>query len=412
MAADALTSLYGGHLTDRTKRTSSSSVQLRVVGLFAGIGGIELGLHQAGHKSQLLCEIDPGASHVLRRRFPDVRIIEDVRNIEKLPTTDLVAAGFPCQDLSQAGRTAGIAGSQSGLVEHLFRLLDASKRSPRWLLLENVSFMLHLDRGRGMRYLVDQLETRGYRWAYRIVDTQAFGVPQRRQRVIMLASRREDPRNILFVDDAEPREPMLSEDTWCGFYWTEGLRGLGWAVDGVPTLKVGSTIGIPSPPAIWKRPSGEIATPDIRDAERLQGFETDWTTPALEIAGVRKGHRWKLVGNAVSVPVSKWLGDRLANPGDFDRGRCGALLGPGVTWPAAACGHGGRVYPVAVSRWPVSVAGPHLRDFLKFPPTPLSARAAAGFKNRMDVSSLNFNAEFRAAMRRYVECAVRPAVVA
>ena len=401
-----------GHLTDRERRTSSSSARLRVVGIFAGIGGIELGLHQAGHKSQLLCEIDPGASQVLRRRFPDVRIIEDVRDIEKLPSTDLVAAGFPCQDLSQAGRTVGIAGSQSGLVGHLFRLLDASKRSPRWLLLENVSFMLHLDHGKGMRYLVDQLETRGYKWAYRIVNTQAFGLPQRRQRVIMLASRREDPRSVLFVDDAEPLAPRLSKDTWCGFYWTEGLRGLGWAVDGVPTLKGGSTIGIPSPPAIWQPPSGEIVTPDIRDAERLQGFEADWTKPALEVAGIRKGHRWRLVGNAVSVPVSKWLGHRLANPEDFDRARCGALLGPGATWPYAAWGHSGRVYPIEVSRWPVSVVAPHLSDFLKFQLMPLSARAAAGFKSRMDVSSLNFNGEFREAMRRYVERAQRPAAVA
>src|SRR5690606_35704194 len=78
-----------------------------------------------------------------------------------------------------------------------------------------------------------------------------------------------------------------------GFYWTEGIRGLGAAVDAVPTLKGGSTIGIPSSPAILL-PNGRVVTPDIRDAERLQGFPADWTQPAETVA--RKSVRWKLVG--------------------------------------------------------------------------------------------------------------------
>jgi len=78
--------------------------------------GIELGLHQAGHRSALLYEIEPGAAHVLKTRFPEVPLVGDVRSITKLPKVQIVAAGFPCQDLSQAGRTAGIGGRQSGLV--------------------------------------------------------------------------------------------------------------------------------------------------------------------------------------------------------------------------------------------------------------------------------------------------------
>ena len=390
---------------------SSSASTLRVVGLFAGIGGIEAGLCQAGHESELLCEIDPGASRVLRRHFPDVPLCEDVRNVKRLPSTDVVAAGFPCQDLSQAGRTAGIRGSQSGLIGHLFRLLDASRPSPRWLLLENVSFMIHLDRGKGMQHLVGELEARGYHWAYRIVDTQAFGIPQRRQRVILLASRQEDPRDVLFVDEAEPLKRALCPDTWCGFYWTEGLRGLGWAIDAVPTLKGGSTIGIPSPPAIWIPRNGDIVTPGIRDAERLQGFREDWTAPALEASAVRQGHRWKLVGNAVSVPVSKWIGDRLRQPGKHDRSRYGSRLEVGRAWPSAAWGGTGKAYKVEISRWPKCLAAPHLSEFLKFELAPLSARAATGFTKRMDVSTLHFNEEFRVAMHQYVERAMpRPAM--
>ena len=96
----------------------------------------------------------------------------------------------------------------------------------------------------------------------------------------------------------------------CGFYWTEGIRGLGWAVDAVPTLKGGSTIGIPSPPAMVF-PLGLVGKPDVRDAERMQGFVADWTQPAESV--VRAGHRWHLVGNAVTVDVATWIGERLAD---------------------------------------------------------------------------------------------------
>src|SRR5687768_13136175 len=118
----------------------------RVAGLFAGIGGLELGLHRAGHRTVLLCENDPAATAVLNAHFPRVNYHDDVTTLAALPRgTTLVSAGFPCQDLSQAGQTAGIHGSRSSLVSEVFRLISA-QRVP-WLLLENVPFMLQLNRG-------------------------------------------------------------------------------------------------------------------------------------------------------------------------------------------------------------------------------------------------------------------------
>lgn len=373
---------------------------LRVAGLFAGIGGLELGLGQAGHRGAMLCEVDEPAARVLRARFAETPLVGDIRAVKGLPRVDVVAAGFPCQDLSQAGRTAGIGGARSGLVREVFRLLG--KARPRWLLLENVPFMLRLERGRAMAYLTRELSERGYRWAYRVVETRAFGLPQRRRRVLLLASRTEDPRPVLFADDAGEPAPehayadrareSLPRDRACGFYWTEGVRGLGWAVDAIPTLKGGSTVGIPSPPAILL-PSGELGTPDIRDAERLQGFPEGFTEPATDRPEAKNGPRWKLVGNAVSVPVARWVGHRLLEPGAYDARQDRARDG-GTPWPNAAWSVGDGVHEAAVSPWPVRAEAPGLAGFLRYPLTPLSARATAGFRARTERSTLRFPAGF------------------
>lgn len=378
----------------------SKGESLTTIGLFAGIGGIELGLARAGHRTEMLCELDPGARKVLEQRF-ELDVQPDIRRLGAFPKVDLIAAGFPCQDLSQAGRTAGIVGPQSGLIGEVFKRLRSRANGPRWLLLENVPFMLQLQRGKAMRYLVDELETLGFSWAYRVVDAQAFGLPQRRKRVLLLASRSEDPRAVLFGCDADDHALAFSRKRLCGFYWTEGLRGLGWAVDAVPTLKGGSTIGIPSPPAIWDPRNGSIATPDLRDAERLQGFEENWTAPAVDAPGIRQSHRWKLVGNAVSVPVAEWVGRRLSDPkGEAPRG---VLVPAGATWPHAAWGHKGNVHAVDVSTFPERVQSPSLREFLRFPRVPLSHRATSGFLNRALASTLNFEDGFLEDVRRHVD---------
>lgn len=369
--------------------------KLYVAGLFAGVGGLELGLERAGHEAMMLCEIEPSAQAVLAARFPTVPLASDVCKLRSLPQgVDLLAGGFPCQDLSQAGKTAGIEGSRSGLVGEVFRLLE--KRPTPWVLLENVPFMLRLAKGRALEVIVGALERLGYRWAYRVVDTRAFGLPQRRERVFLLASLTEDPRAVLLSDDVGAPPPV----TWTprrkafGFYWTEGTRGLGAAVDAVPTLKGGSTIGIPSAPAVLL-PNGRVVTPDIRDAERLQGFPADWTLPAETVA--RRGHRWKLVGNAITVDVAHWIGLRLANPGEYDQS-WDSPLPKGAPWPQAAWNMGNGRFVASLSPFPVQLEGPPIHRFLQFPPKDLSARATAGFLSRARKGSLRFPPGFLEAV--------------
>jgi DNA (cytosine-5)-methyltransferase 1 len=386
-------------LLDWTDSRATAGRRMKVAGMFAGIGGLELGLARAGHATQLLCELEPGARAVLQAHF-DVALHDDVCTLRDLPSDiDLVVGGFPCQDLSQAGRTAGIAGSRSGLVGEVFRLVR--KHHTPWLLLENVPFMLQLSRGSAMDVIVQAVEDLGYRWAYRLVNSRAFGVPQRRSRVLFLASLEGDPRDVLFADLAE--EPIESIDAVgkraCGFYWTEGTRGLGWAVDSVPTLKGGSGLGIPSPPAIVL-PNGAVVTPDIRDAERMQGFAPDWTLPAVDVT--RRGHRWKLVGNAVTVDVAAWVGRRLVRPSKRGREVVGTPLQRAGSWPRAAWNVGQGRFEARLSSYPVDVPRSPLESWLEYPPSLLSAKATRGFLSRADRAPLNFPPRFKAALRKHL----------
>lgn len=260
--------------------------------------------------------------------------------------------------------------------------------------------MLQLGGGRAMDLIASTFEELGYRWAYRVVDSRAFGLPQRRRRVYFLAALYEDPRAVLFADNADAPEDDAhrSHSVACGFYWTEGVRGLGWAVDAVPTLKGGSTVGIPSAPAILL-PSGDVVTPDLRDAERLQGFPADWTKPAERVT--KRGTRWKLVGNAVSVPTAAWLGRRLLEPGrPVTLGV--APLPEGRMWPTAAWNVDGRRLRVEASEWPIRRRYRPLEGFLRFEPTPLSAKATAGFLARTERSSLKFPPHLIPALRAHL----------
>jgi DNA (cytosine-5)-methyltransferase 1 len=219
----------------------------------------------------------------------------------------------------------------------------------------------------------------------------------------MLASLQHDPREILFADDAkvpDRPEPTDWRTAACGFYWTEGMRGLGWAYDAVPTLKGGSTLGIPSSPAILL-PSGQLVTPDIRDAERMQGFDPGWTQPAEAVK--KRGFRWKLVGNAVSVNAAEWIGKRLVNPGAY-AGEDDPVLEKVSAWPTAAYNvDGTRRVPRELSEWAFAPKREPLESFLVHETKPLSAKAARGFYKRAMNAKLRFPPGLLDAVRNHFE---------
>lgn len=376
------------------------SSHLKMVSLFAGIGGFELGFRQAEIETSLVCEIDPIAQHVLKTNMADVMVVSDVRELNELPEeTDILCAGFPCQDISTIGVKVGLSGERSSLVKEVFRLLQ--KQKVEWVIFENVSNMLYLRKGEAIRTIVEELEKIGYNWAYRMIDSIAF-VPQKRRRVFVVASLNHNPCDVILSGNSSHEPGIITSEEFqepCGFYWTEGKYAIGLYQNAIPTLKVGSSIGIPSPPAI-AFPDGTIGSPDIRDAERLQGFPVDWTKPAEELT--KPSGRWKLVGNAVTVDVAAWIAEKIKNPEAYDSSKDKELTG-NHKWPSAAWGGNGKKYASSASHYPVRRDEISLVEYLDYPCKALSYKAAKGFENRLNSGTVRCPQFFSEAIHRYVE---------
>lgn len=163
---------------------------MRVLSLFSGIGGFDLGFERAGMTIDSMCEIDKAAQSVLRRRFPQAELFEDVRKIGEEThgsrSIDLICGGFPCQDLSIAGKRKGMAGERSGLWFEYRRIIEELK--PGWVVIENVPGLLSSNGGKDFAVLLRGLGECGYLSAWRILDSQYFGLAQRRRRVFIVAS--------------------------------------------------------------------------------------------------------------------------------------------------------------------------------------------------------------------------------
>jgi DNA (cytosine-5)-methyltransferase 1 len=154
--------------------------------LFSGIGGGDLGAEAAGMECAWQVEIDAACRAKLAEHWPDTERLIDVRECGKhnLKPVDVLIGGFPCQDLSVAGKRAGLAGERSGLWFEFHRIL--SELRPGWVVIENVAGLLSSNKGRDFAVLLRGLVDLGYGVCYRVLDAQYFGLAQRRERVFVV----------------------------------------------------------------------------------------------------------------------------------------------------------------------------------------------------------------------------------
>lgn len=162
---------------------------LKVLDLFSGIGGFSLGLERtSGFETVAFCEIDPHAQAVLKKHWPGIHIYEDVVNLNHEGKIDVITGGFPCQDLSVAGRKAGLQGARSGLWGAMFKLIGNHR--PKYVIIENVANLLvgpAESPGRWFGTLLSDLASIGYDAQWHIIPAAAVGAGHYRQRVWIIA---------------------------------------------------------------------------------------------------------------------------------------------------------------------------------------------------------------------------------
>ena len=192
---------------------------MKFVSLFAGVGGFDLGFERAGMTCVGQVEIDKKCVEVLSRHWPSVPKHDDVVTAKEwayeqglVGNVDLVCGGFPCQDVSVAGKRAGLAGQRTGLFWDA--LSFASYVQAEWVVLENVPGLLSSNEGRDFGVVISALADAGYRHVeWRVLDSQFFGVPQRRRRVFVVASVREPSKRAVFVESESVRRDFAESHT-------------------------------------------------------------------------------------------------------------------------------------------------------------------------------------------------------
>lgn len=192
---------------------------LTAVSLFSGIGGFELAMQRQGVEVVASVEIDKHASKLLQARFPLVKHFTDVKEVtgKELidagfkPDSGIITGGFPCQDLSVAGRREGLKGERSGLFWEIARILEETKA--KYFIIENVPGLLSSSKGRDMGIVIGTLVELGYGVAWRVLDAQYFGVPQRRRRVFVVGclNNSTGAGEILFEPNGLRRDNTQSE---------------------------------------------------------------------------------------------------------------------------------------------------------------------------------------------------------
>ena len=353
-----------------------TSGRLKVASLFSGCGVLDYGLTQAGHEIVLQTESDPDAREVLAARFQGICQPTDPATVECLPPdADVLAASVVCAEQEGSWRESWSKDSVASKLKQVLRLLKAGRGGQGgavpWVLVEASTALLESD-GEGVPIvcdLVSELERLGYRWAHRTIAAAAFGVPDVKPRVVLLASKHGDPRDVLLTEDAGKSANFLEPpgaETSQAFVFNQSAEGemrvFSDFVDGFHPGDGGAVMDA----------AGHLAPVEVHDAERLQGLPPGWTLtsrPPAPGSRVDNAPRWKALAASLGcVPASQWIGSRLAKPYELKHdGRGSAFEAPvTVPWPTAAynVGHG-RAH-VACSPFPRTNGGtlPTLGGFI------------------------------------------------
>ena len=271
---------------------------MRYLSLCSGIEAASVAWVPLGWKPVAFAEIEAFPCAVLAHHYPDVPNLGDMTQIDGgayRGTVDLIVGGTPCQDFSVAGKRAGLAGERSGLALHFARL--AGEILPRWLLWENVPGVFSTNGGRDFGTFLRTLDDIGYSCAWRVLNAEYFGVPQRRRRVFIVGH----------LGDWRPAAAVLFE--------RESLRGN--TEQGRKTRHVfpcltrrGATAYDDRTPYVVEKTGVRIATPV--EWERLMGFPDNYT--AIEYLGKTAADtpRYEALGNSMCVLVMRWIGQRIA----------------------------------------------------------------------------------------------------
>jgi DNA (cytosine-5)-methyltransferase 1 len=275
--------------------------------LFTGVGGFDLGCDSAGWECAFQVEWDKKAASVLEHHWPSVPKWSDVSDVNgaELPAVDVITFGFPCQDLSVAGKRAGLDGMRSGLFFEATRIIRemreaTSGKYPRTVIAENVRGLLNADRGAAMGRCLDELAligAVGIEW--RVLDAQFFGVPQRRRRVFIVASfnpRAAGRGPILSQPESLPRDIKTSDETRQDVASTLGGSTESSSGELVP-MAFSHTAGIDPQPSTTTtttskgQSSQAVAFVKARRAQSVDDFET-WETdrPAPTLNIFDNGH--------------------------------------------------------------------------------------------------------------------------
>jgi len=305
---------------------------VRHASFFSGVGGLDLGFERAGIETVSVSEIDPYANAVLAERFPDAPNLGSITEVDAndIPEADIWSGGFPCQDLSVAGKRAGFAGKRSSLAFTFLNLVE--QRRPRWLVLENVPGLFSSNNGADFGRLLYEMEQLRYGVSWRTLDARYFGVAQRRRRVFIVGSLESDrAAEVLLECKGCERHPSPCQPQRQGFTRraTHSPKANQNRTAAKQSSQTPNADGVRAADGLARRLDHRVISFPSRYSRQPTKFndQSDPLTvsagaPAVLVARQEVGGdeidplgldstRYRCCGNGVVAPVAEWIGRRI-----------------------------------------------------------------------------------------------------